>query len=224
MDLRCGRSQADTGGHIAITYEGDPMTVATVVTRLQIDKAVAYHGELCPGLATGIQIAALAVHEVGEHTQGHRVVAVAETDMCGVDAIQAITGCTVGNRNLLMLDYGKIGFQFFTDDKAIRISGHPAWNKEYQALRPRVFAGTATAEEAATFKRLHDSEVTRILSTPAEEMFTVQTIDGGRPVTSKVDAWQTCSECGEDVMESRTRHLEGRQLCIPCFHNATGKV
>ncbi|MBU1156998.1 MAG: TraR/DksA C4-type zinc finger protein, partial [Proteobacteria bacterium] len=26
-----------------------------------------------------------------------------------------------------------------------------------------------------------------------------------------------CEACGESVMESRTRRLEGRTMCIPCF-------
>ena len=28
-----------------------------------------------------------------------------------------------------------------------------------------------------------------------------------------------CAQCGESVMESRTRRLQGRTLCIPCFQD-----
>lgn len=199
------------------------MATATVAGKELVDKAVAVHGELCPGLAAGIQIARLALDRVGESREGHRVVAVAETDICAVDAVQALLGCTVGNRNLILLDHGKVGFQFFTDGRAVRISGRHPWSDEYQAARRRSQSAPAGSAERAAFTALHDAEVTRILSTPPEEMFEVTEIDAGLPLTSTVDPWLSCEVCGEEVMESRTRHFEGRRLCIPCYHRSTGR-
>lgn len=199
------------------------MAVAIAPEKDLIDRAVALHGDLCPGLATGIQASRLALREVGAHAPDHRVVAVAETDMCGVDAIQALTGCTVGNRNLIMLDHGKLAFQFFTDGRAIRINGRHPWSTEYQAARRRNLTGTATAAEKAEFQTLHRAEVDRILSTPPEELFSVSTIAVDRPLTSTVDPWLICADCGEEVMETRIRHLDGRQVCIACYHKATGR-
>ena len=200
------------------------MALATAVEQELVDKATALHGELCPGLATGIQAARLALRELGGSDATRNVVAVAETDMCGVDAVQAITGCTIGNRNLIMLDYGKIGFQFFTDGRAFRISGRHPWSAEYQAARRRMLAGTATASEKEAFPAQQDAEVERILSTPPEELFTVRAFGAERPLTSTVDAWVICDECGEEVMESRIRHFQGRELCIPDYHTITGRM
>lgn len=199
------------------------MAVAVAPEKELIDKAVAFHGELCPGLATGIQAARLALREVGAHARDHRVVAVAETDMCGVDAVQALTGCTLGNRNLIMLDHGKLTFQFFTDGRAVRISGRHPWSTEYQAARMRNVGGTATAAEKANFQKLHVAEVERILSTPPEQLFNVAQIPADRPLTSTVDPWLVCADCGEEVMETRVRHHDGREVCIPCYHKATGR-
>lgn len=198
------------------------MAVAVTVEKELIDKAVAFHGELCPGLATGIQAARLALRELGGAT-GKRVVVVAETDMCGVDAIQALIGATVGSRNLVMLDYGKLGFQFFTEGRAFRISGKHPWSAEYQAARRQHLAGGAGAAGDREFARLHQAEVDRILSTPPEELFAVAEFQAGRPLTSTVDPWLTCAECGEEVMETRIRHQNGHQLCVPCYHKATGR-
>jgi formylmethanofuran dehydrogenase subunit E len=196
------------------------MALATAVDTGLIDKARVFHGELCPGLATGIQVARLAMRELGELTN---VVAVAETDMCGVDAVQALSGCTIGNRNLIVLDYGKIGFQFFKDGSAIRISGRHPWSLEFQAARRRMLAGTASDEERRNYPKLRDAEVDRILSTPLEELFTVREFNAGRPLTSTVDPWLICDECGEEVMESRVRYFQGRELCIPDYHRITGR-
>ena len=64
-------------------------------------------GTCVPGLALGIRAAEIALREIGPHAQDEEVVAVVETDMCGVDAIQVLTGCTFGKGNLIHKDYGK---------------------------------------------------------------------------------------------------------------------
>lgn len=199
------------------------MALATVVEKGLVDKATAFHGELCPGLATGIQAARLALSEFGEPGEQSTLVAVAETDMCGVDAVQALTGCTIGNRNLIVLDYGKIGFQFFKGGRAVRIAGRHPWSLEFQAARRRMLAGIASDEEKALYPALRAAEVDRILSTPPEHLFNVTRFDAERPLTSSVDPWLTCDECGEEVMESRIRHYQGRELCIPDYHKITGR-
>jgi formylmethanofuran dehydrogenase subunit E len=61
-----------------------------------IDKVVEFHGHMCAGLALGIRAAEVGLAEVGPHAPDEEVVAVVETDMCGVDAIQFRTGCTFG--------------------------------------------------------------------------------------------------------------------------------
>jgi len=52
-----------------------------------------FHGHMCPGLAIGIRMAEIALREIGPHSTDEEVVAIVETDMCGVDAIQYLTGC-----------------------------------------------------------------------------------------------------------------------------------
>ena len=55
-----------------------------------------FHSHMCPGLAIGIRAAEIALREVGPRAANEGVVAIVETDMCGVDAIQFLTGCTLG--------------------------------------------------------------------------------------------------------------------------------
>jgi formylmethanofuran dehydrogenase subunit E len=187
-----------------------------------IDRAVSYHGSLCPGLAVGIQAARLALREVGRASEENRVVAVAETDICAVDAIQALVGTTVGNRNLVVHDWGKNAFTFFraADGKAVRIAGRPAWASDYQALRARVQSGQAGPEEIARFGQANAAEVERILATAPEELYEAQEVHAAPPATSKVDGWTTCVACGEVVMETRARVRRGQTLCVPCFEEA----
>ena len=106
-----------------------------VIDEPTLDRIVDFHGHLCPGLAMGIQAAQIALREIGAHAKDEEVVAVVETDMCGVDAIQFLTGCTFGKGNLIHRDWGKNAFSFFrrSDGRAIRISLRP----DARAARPR---------------------------------------------------------------------------------------
>ena len=118
------------------------------LTKETIDRTVAFHGHWCPGLAGGIRAAEWALSELGARSEDEELVAVVETDMCGVDAIQYLTGCTFGKGNLVYRDYGKNAFTFYrrSDGKAAR-------------LVMRCFGRDAEREE------LDDGRVLRVLST-----------------------------------------------------------
>ena len=91
---------------------------------LDIKGARRFHGHSCPGLATGVRVAEIALREIGPHSTDEEVVCITETDNCAVDAIQYFTGCTFGKGNLIHLDHGKNVFTFIgrLDGKAVRIA------------------------------------------------------------------------------------------------------
>ena len=187
-----------------------------------LDRVVGFHGHLCPGLAMGIQAARIALREIGPHSKDEEVVAVVETDMCGVDAIQYLTGCTFGKGNLIHLDYGKNAYTFHrrSDGRAIRIAGRPhAWtpDPEHQELSARVGSGQATGAEHARFLELHESRSSRVLALDPHELFTVTEVGGHPPSEARIHASVPCARCSEGVMETRLRRLDGRDLCQPCF-------
>lgn len=67
------------------------------------DTCVTFHGHGCGGLAVGFR-AVLYAWELfgsGRAAEDEEIVCVAETDACGVDAIQALMSCTVGKGNLI---------------------------------------------------------------------------------------------------------------------------
>jgi len=133
-----------------------------------VEATVAFHGHWCPGLALGIRASELALRDFGK-AGDEEIVAVVETDMCGVDAIQFLTGCTFGKGNLIHRDYGK---------KAI-------------------------------------SE--RIMESGLEGLFEVKEPIWEIPRKARILSSLVCQSCGEPAMESRTRRLRERTLCIPCF-------
>lgn len=49
------------------------------------------------GLAIGIRAAEIALREIRPHAEDEEVIAIVATDMCAVDAIQYLVGCTFGS-------------------------------------------------------------------------------------------------------------------------------
>ena len=191
-----------------------------------IDKVVEFHGHMCAGLAIGIRAAEVGLAEIGAHAADEEVVAVVETDMCAVDAIQFLTGCTFGKGNLVHLDHGKNAYTFIrrSDGKAVRVSTRPGgWNTrdpEWLSLFSRVRAGTATADERAAFATSQQERSERVLHAPLDELYDVRQVTVEAPRHARILASVACEACGEATMETRVRRLDGRELCLPCFEDA----
>ncbi len=190
-----------------------------------ISEIVEFHGHMCPGLAMGVQAARIALDEIGPHATDEEVVAVTETDMCGVDAVQFLTGCTFGKGNLIHHDYGKNAFSFYrrADNKAIRVaarSGVMRRDPDEQALFDKVRSGDATDDERELFATQHVDRSWRVLAMEPDELFAVQDLQGEPPPKARIHPGIRCDACGEDVMATRVHHKDGRNLCRPCFEAA----
>jgi len=171
----------------------------------------------------GIRVAELAIQEIGPHARDEEVVAIVETDNCAVDAIQYFTGCTFGKGNLIHRDYGKNAFTFVrrSDGKAIRIAAWPdAWgppDPEREALLKRVREGEASEADRQQAQRFRQERLEAILAAPAGQLFEVQAVESAVPERARLYESMTCAGCGELVMETRVRLLQGQSYCIPCF-------
>ena len=194
------------------------------ISEEMLEKTVAFHGHMCPGLAIGIRAAEVALRDMGPHAQDEEIVAVVETDMCGVDAIQFLTGCTFGKGNLIHLDYGKNAFTFYrrSDEKGIRIVTRPdAFGEpdpEWEGLRDRLGDEDLAPEEQQRFWELHTARSRQVLDIALDELFELKEPQGEIPRHARIMDSLTCDSCSEQVMETRTRRFEGKTLCIPCFH------
>ncbi len=199
------------------------------ISKKLIEETIAFHGHSCPGLFIGIRAAELALQKLS-HADKESLVAVVETDMCGVDAIQFITGCTYGKGNLIHKDYGKMAFNFYDRSKNVGfrailrsdISGDVA--SELRSLAKRVEDGTANEEERVRFTELREKLRKRYMNVDLEEMFIVAEPSLPVPKAARILASLRCEACGEMTMESRTRRFDGRSLCLSCFEKVEQKT
>lgn len=98
------------------------------------ETCVQFHGHACGGLTIGYKAACYAAELLELSFSGdEQVVCIAENDACGVDAIQALLGCSIGKGNLLFHMRGKQAFSFYNraTGKSVRLVLRP--RPEHQA-------------------------------------------------------------------------------------------
>jgi len=194
----------------------------------RIREAIAFHGHECPGLWIGLRAAELCLDKLG-HNDQEPLITVTETDMCGVDALQALTGCTFGKGNLIHRDYGKMAFSFYrkSDGQGFRaVFRQQALGAQWEEMRlltKKVFGGQATDQEKLQAEKLRDEARNLIFATPLEELFSLREA-APAPRPPRILDSLVCAGCKESVMESRTRRFDGATYCFPCFEAIEQKV
>jgi len=161
------------------------------------------HGHECPGLAIGYRMASAGLEAIeSEHAKDEEIVSIVENDACGVDALQCITGCTFGKGNLIFHDYGKHVYTIYSRSlrKGVRVVFH--FNVVPDSIR----------EDRNVFAEW-------VLSAPQKNILSVIPVSVSEPESAKISDSVSCTICGETVMEARTRNLDGKSVCIPCFHS-----
>jgi formylmethanofuran dehydrogenase subunit E len=190
-----------------------------------IEQTVAFHGHWCPGLAVGIRAAQWALEEMGKASD-EEIVAVVETDMCAVDAIQYLTGCTLGKGNLIHKDFGKSAFSFYRrrDNKSARLVARPdIYGEDGAVLRGffrKMQQSGLTEEEEKTWQESRERVSKRIMESDLNEIFEIKPATEPVPQKARILNSLICASCEEPVMETRTRRFQEQVLCIPCFEAA----
>jgi formylmethanofuran dehydrogenase subunit E len=201
-------------------------------TKMQIptfEEAARFHGHVCPGLTIGYIASKAAIEKLEtERDIDEELVTIVENDACGVDAVQVLTGCTIGKGNLIYRDHAKQVFTFIcrNSGKAVRVALKASFNidaidPEVNKLRPKVMSGTATEDEAQEFRKRMDGISVTMRETPVEEMFNVKFVDVDIPHKARIFNSVKCAECGEMMAESRARVQNGEYVCIPCYEEYT---
>lgn len=187
------------------------------------EKAVEFHGHVCPGLAIGYRVAGIALDYLHEgRAEDEELIAIVENDACGIDAVMVMTGCTLGKGNLIFKDTGKQVYTFGSRNtkKAIRISVNGdilQRNPEMRELFQKVIEGSATPAEKTECDTLREQKMDEILNMPGEKFATVKEVDFHLPGKARLFSSVKCACCGEYAMEPRTRNQNGKAVCLDCF-------
>ncbi len=185
------------------------------------EEVVRFHGHTCPGLAFGYRVSLAALEEMAVDGRHERLVAVVENRSCAVDAIQVVTGCTLGKGNLVVEDFGKQVYSFInaTDGRGVRIAviwQAPPEGEEMQEVWRQFNSGNRHPEIVRQIKAHKGKKVRAILEASDEELFKIEAGQFVVPEPARVYESVRCSKCHEKVMAPMAKVDGETILCIPC--------
>jgi formylmethanofuran dehydrogenase subunit E len=170
-----------------------------------VKKAGDFHGHACAGIALGTKISLAAMNALGldPEVKNKNLIVFTEIDRCMTDAVQVITGCSLGHRSLKYMDYGKFAATFVNTDtgKAVR----------------------ATVKEHFSNEDTTENTLQKIARIPESELVTLEDVTVKIPETDlpgppKDSA--VCASCGERVVDGRQVKKGGKTLCRACAGDA----
>ena len=170
------------------------------------------HGHVCAGQVIGVRMSMLALSLIGindpKGADRKKLYVVVEIDRCATDAIQSVTGCSLGKRSMKWLDHGIMAATFVNLEthRAVRIT---ALEESRQAAdRYCSEISDKYQRQLAAYKVMPQKELFRVeevaITIPAQDL-------PGKPL-SRVQ----CQGCG-DWVQDRREIVEGdRTLCRSC--------
>jgi formylmethanofuran dehydrogenase subunit E len=193
-----------------------------ILSNEEFTKCVEFHGHMCPGLAIGFQAARTLMERLGvRRAPDEELLAIVETDACGADAIQVMTGCTFGKGNFIFKNYGKHAFSLVDRKrgKAMRVCLRPDAFKadpEYLCVSEKIQKDEASAEEIGRFRQFQQERTQKILDADAESIFKIEEISPDMPPKARIMESGTCDFCGEPTKMDLLCKIKGKRACIPC--------
>ncbi|QWR78267.1 FmdE family protein [Candidatus Magnetomonas plexicatena] len=180
-----------------------------------LEESVRIHGHLCPGQVLGVRMSVLGLNSVGiddpRGTERKDFLVYVEIDRCATDAIQSVTGATLGKRTLKFMDYGKMAATFVNlkTGCAVRVLA-------------REDARFKSVEYFPNETDIHKAQLQAYMIMKDEELFDSMDVSvtiapedmPGRPLKRL-----ECSQCGEFVQDLRHIEKDGKPLCKTCFNN-----
>lgn len=177
-----------------------------------LEEAAKIHGHLCPGQVLGVKMSLLGLREIGitdpKGKDRKNLMVFVEMDRCATDAIQSVTGTSLGKRTMKFWDYGKMAATFLNlqTGKAIRVIAREDIRKRAAAFLP---------DEPDKYR----AQLEFYRQLPLEELFYLKKVRvevkpedmPGRPQRRV-----PCGKCGEYVQDGREIISGTQTLCRPC--------
>jgi formylmethanofuran dehydrogenase subunit E len=178
-----------------------------------LEKSTKIHGHICAGQVIGVRMSMIGLREIGiddPKAQRKDFYVLVEIDRCATDAIQTVTGCSLGKRSLKWLDYGIMAATFVNlkTGKAVRITALEESRETSKKYCPEI--GDKYKQQLEAYRIMPEAELFKVqpvkITVPEEDM-------PGRP-KRRVQ----CERCGDWVQDCREVMQDGKPLCKPCAH------
>ncbi len=180
-----------------------------------------FHGHLCPDLAIGYRASQTALARLTlERMYWQNLRVIVENTTSAVDAIQLLTGCTLGNCRLRLHDWGKHVYTFiYGDGEGLRLSLRSEAipeNSQLLALEGRIQTERATMSETVHYQALLDERIAALIAAPADALFFSQRVAVEWPDEPVTSALAPCDGCGDVAFKTHLTLRDGKRLCRLC--------
>ncbi|MDX9714540.1 MAG: FmdE family protein [Dissulfurispiraceae bacterium] len=187
-----------------------------------LNESVRVHGHLCPGQVLGVRMSMLGLKLIGiadpRGKDRKSIIVFVEIDRCATDAIQSVTGCSLGHRTMKFVDLGKMAATFvnLTSGRAVRLIAREDTRQKAKELFPEI-ENKYTAQ-LESYKVMSDEDLFEVMDVVVD----IKPEDmPGRPLRRIC-----CEACGEYVQDMRDVEKNGKVLCKSCsdkcYYSAVG--
>jgi len=167
--------------------------------------SVQVHGHLCAGQVLGVRMSMLGLREIGvmdpKGKDRKNIIVFVEMDRCATDAVQSVTGCSLGHRTMKFLDYGKMAATFMNlkTNKAVRVLAREDSRQKAKDHCPEIVNKYAAQLEA--YKIMTDEDLFDVMAVTV----TLRPQDmPGRPLSSANCAVNMSRTCGRYIRTARS--------------------
>ena len=179
-----------------------------------LEESANIHGHLCAGQVIGVRMSLIGLELIGIHdpkgADRKKLYVLVEIDRCATDAIQSVTGCSLGKRSMRWQDYGIMAATFVNLEtgRAVRVTAREESRELAKNYCPAI---------EGKYQRQLDAY--RVM--PQQELFKIEDVQvdlvpedmPGRPLRRV-----QCEECGDWVQDCREVVTDGRVLCRGCVN------
>jgi len=186
-------------------------------------EVVDFHRHLCLDIAIGYRASKALVREMGDELSNMKeVVALVGNETCALDAIQEVTGCTFGKRNLYLTRIGKPVYILQNTKTGNAVRAYCTYwecfdHSELRALRKAVKRPDASAGQKEAFKKLTEEKIDAILAAPEADLFSITHITLPPPPKSGKYEAKPCTACGEHTNVALLAGEDNQRVCLECL-------
>ncbi len=177
-----------------------------------LDVSTEIHGHICAGQVIGVRMSMLGLQRIGiddpKGADRKKLYVLVEIDRCATDAIQSVTGCSLGKRSMRWMDFGVMAATFVNLEtgKAVRITA-------------REEARELSKKYAADTDNKYQQQLAAYRIMPEDELFSLQNVKvdisecdmPGRPLRRV-----QCKQCGDYVQDCREVKQDSGIICRAC--------
>ncbi|MEA1932818.1 MAG: FmdE family protein [Thermodesulfobacteriota bacterium] len=179
-----------------------------------LETSTKIHGHICAGQVIGVRMSIIGLREIGivdpKGMDRKSLYVLVEIDRCATDAIQTVTGCSLGKRSLRWVDNGIMAATFvnLVTQKAVRIT----------ALEE---ARETSKKYSREIEDKYKQQLKAYQIMPEDELFKIEKVKVNIPefdLPGRPKKRVRCDKCGDWVQDGRDVEKNGKTLCRGCAH------